>query len=107
MAKTILMVDDSSSLRTGIPFVGQRKQHPRHRFTPVNMLTTEVQAAKKEQGHAAGGKFRSLRGISGSTILGSGEVALIFDLVSLSQPAAEQPGSPPALRAKQAPSALP
>jgi len=29
--------------------------------------------------------FRSLRGISGSTILGSGEVALIFDVTSLSQ----------------------
>ena len=29
--------------------------------------------------------FRSLRGISGSTILGSGEVALIFDVNSLSQ----------------------
>ena len=28
--------------------------------------------------------FRSLRGISGSTILGSGEVALIFDVNSLS-----------------------
>jgi two-component system chemotaxis sensor kinase CheA len=50
--------------------------------------------------------FRSLRGISGSSILGSGEVALIFDVVSLSQLAAEQPGSHPAHRAKQAPSAL-
>ena len=101
MAKTILIVDDSTSLRVvvkialvragydvieavdgkdglvqldragkvnlivsdvnmpnmdGISFVSQVKQHPRHRFTPVIMLTTEGQAAKKEQGRAAGAK---------------------------------------------------
>jgi two-component system, chemotaxis family, chemotaxis protein CheY len=101
MAKTILIVDDSSSLRTvvklaltragydvleagdgqqglgqldkaakvhlivsdvnmpvmdGISFVKEVKQHPRHRFTPVVMLTTEGQDAKKEQGRAAGAK---------------------------------------------------
>jgi len=47
--------------------------------------------------------FRSLRGISGSSILGSGEVALIFDVVSLSQLAAEQPGSSTAARARPVP----
>jgi len=101
MAKTILIVDDSSSLRTvvkialvrsgyevleacdgkqaleqldkaakvhlivsdvnmphmdGITFVKQVKQHARHRFTPVIMLTTEGQDAKKEEGRAAGAR---------------------------------------------------
>jgi two-component system chemotaxis response regulator CheY len=101
MAKTILIVDDSSSLRTvvkialvragydvieagdgleglarleaaskvhlivsdvnmpnmdGIAFVTQVKQHPRHKFTPVIMLTTEGQDEKKMQGKAAGAK---------------------------------------------------
>jgi two-component system, chemotaxis family, chemotaxis protein CheY len=101
MAKTILIVDDSSSLRTvvklslvragyevleagngveglaqldkagrvhlivsdvnmpqmdGISFVKNVKAHPRHKFTPVVMLTTEGQDAKKEQGRAAGAK---------------------------------------------------
>lgn len=101
MAKIILIVDDSSSLRTvvrmslaragydvleardgvealeqldkagkvhlivsdvnmpnmdGIAFVTKVKQHPRHKFTPVIMLTTEGQDAKKEQGRAAGAK---------------------------------------------------
>jgi two-component system, chemotaxis family, chemotaxis protein CheY len=100
MNKTILIVDDSSSLRTvvalalkrasydvieavdgqdglekldgrkinlivsdvnmprmdGIEFVKQVKQHPRYKFTPVIMLTTEGQDAKKEQGRAAGAK---------------------------------------------------
>jgi two-component system chemotaxis response regulator CheY len=101
MAKTILIVDDSSSLRTvvklalqragyevqeagdgqealakldqlakvhlivsdvnmpnmdGITFVKHVKQHPRHKFAPVMMLTTEGQDAKKEAGRAAGAK---------------------------------------------------
>ena len=101
MAKTILIVDDSASLRVvvkialaragydvieaadgkeglaaldkagkvnlivsdvnmpnmdGITFVTQVKQHPRHKFTPVIMLTTEGQNDKKEQGRAAGAK---------------------------------------------------
>jgi two-component system chemotaxis response regulator CheY len=101
MPKTILIVDDSSSLRTvvkialgragydvleagdgkegltaldkagkvhlivsdvnmphmdGISFVTELKKHPRHRFTPVIMLTTEGADAKKEQGRAAGAK---------------------------------------------------
>lgn len=101
MAKTVLIVDDSSSLRTvvkmalnrsgydvleagdgmealqrleatpkvhlivsdvnmprmdGITFVKQVKQHARHKFTPVIMLTTEGQEAKKNEGRAAGAK---------------------------------------------------
>ncbi len=39
--------------------------------------------------------FRSLRGISGSTILGNGEVALIFDVAALAQLAAHAPVSRP------------
>lgn len=100
MGKTILIVDDSSSLRQvvsltltragyeviegadgvdalskldgrrvnlivsdvnmprmdGITFVTKVKQDPRYKFTPVIMLTTEGQDAKKEQGRAAGAK---------------------------------------------------
>ena len=101
MAKTILIVDDSSSMRIvvkialeragyevleasdgleaieklekagrvnliisdvnmprmdGFEFVSKVKANPRHRFTPVIMLTTEVLDAKKEQGRAAGAK---------------------------------------------------
>lgn len=101
MAKTILIVDDSSSMRTviklalvragydvleagdgqeglaaldkagkvqliisdvnmpnmdGITFVTHVKQHPRHKFTPVIMLTTEGQDEKKQLGRAAGAK---------------------------------------------------
>ena len=98
MTKTIMVVDDSASLRTvvglalkgagyqviegcdgadalsklggqkvylivtdlnmpklnGIEFVKQVKQLPNYKFTPIIMLTTEAQEAKKREGQAAG-----------------------------------------------------
>ena len=100
MAKTILVVDDSASVRQvvgialkgagydviegrdgqdaltkltgqkvhlivsdvnmpnmdGITFVKNVKAMPAYRFTPVIMLTTESQEAKKREGQAAGAK---------------------------------------------------
>jgi two-component system chemotaxis response regulator CheY len=101
MAKTILIVDDSSSLRTlvrvaltragyevveagdgvealqaldraarvhlvvcdvnmprmdGVSFLGQVRQHPRHRFIPVVMLTTEDELSARERGRQAGAR---------------------------------------------------
>ena len=101
MAKTILIVDDSISLRTvvkialeragyvvveaadgvqalaaldkagkvnlivtdvnmpnmnGIELLTKVKQHARHKFVPVIMLTTESQSEKKEQGRLGGAK---------------------------------------------------
>ena len=100
MAKTILVVDDSASLRQvvgialrgagfdviegcdgkdalakldgrkvhlivsdvnmpnmdGIAFVKALKQLANYKFTPVIMLTTESQEAKKQEGQAAGAK---------------------------------------------------
>ena len=101
MSRTILIVDDSASLRTvvklalnragyevleaadgldglavldrhervhlvisdgnmprmdGIALVRKLKEHPRHRFTPVIMLTTENQDARMQEGRAAGAR---------------------------------------------------
>jgi two-component system chemotaxis response regulator CheY len=101
MSKTILIVDDSRSLRSivnlaltragyavleagdgqealavlektpkvhlivsdvnmpnmdGFEFVKAVKAHPRHRFAPVVMLTTEMEDDKKQKGKAAGAK---------------------------------------------------
>lgn len=101
MAKTVLVVDDSSSLRAlvrlaltragytviegadgkealtrldqagkvhliisdvnmpnmdGITFLCQVKLHPRHKFIPVIMLTTETEQARMQQAKAAGAR---------------------------------------------------
>jgi two-component system, chemotaxis family, chemotaxis protein CheY len=101
MSKTVLVVDDSSSLRSlvkmalvragytvieggdgkeglaqldkagkvhlivsdvnmpnmdGITFVQQIKQHAKHRFIPVIMLTTEDEVGKMQQAKAAGAR---------------------------------------------------
>ncbi|HEY9199947.1 MAG TPA: response regulator [Gammaproteobacteria bacterium] len=100
MAKTIMIVDDSASLRQvvsialkgagydtieacdgkdaltklngdkihliisdvnmpnmdGISLLKEIKRHPNYKFTPVIMLTTESQEAKKAEGQAAGAK---------------------------------------------------
>lgn len=101
MAKTVLVVDDSSSLRAlvklaltragyaviegadgkealsrldqagkvhliisdvnmpnmdGIAFLRQVKLHPRHKFIPVIMLTTETEQARMQQAKAAGAR---------------------------------------------------
>ncbi len=40
----------------GITFVKEVKKHPRYKFPPVIMLTTEAGAAKKGEGRGGGGK---------------------------------------------------
>ena len=40
----------------GIAFLKEVKKHASYRFTPVIMLTTESQAAKMDEGRAAGAK---------------------------------------------------
>ena len=57
-----------------------------------------------------GRMFRSLRGMSGSSILGNGEVALIFDVASLSQLAThppQKPRHPSLLRSESAATVVP
>lgn len=100
MAKTIMIVDDSASMRQvisialkdagydlieasdgkdalkkldgtkinliisdinmpnmdGIAFVKEVKQHPKYKFTPIMMLTTEINQAKKDAAREAGAK---------------------------------------------------
>ena len=40
----------------GLAFLKQVKAHPNYKFTPVIMLTTEGQEAKKQEGRAAGAR---------------------------------------------------
>jgi two-component system chemotaxis response regulator CheY len=115
MAKTIMIVDDSASLRQvvsialrgagydvlegcdgqdalakltgqkvhliisdvnmpnmdGISFVKAVKQIPAYKFTPVIMLTTESQEAKKQQGQAAGAKAWVVKPFKPEQMLGA------------------------------------
>ena len=55
--KINLVVSDVNMPRMdGITFVTQMKANARYKFTPVIMLTTESQEAKKAEGRAAGAR---------------------------------------------------
>jgi two-component system, chemotaxis family, chemotaxis protein CheY len=115
MAKTIMVVDDSASLRQvvgialksagydvieaadgqialgklgdkkinlivcdvnmpnmdGITFVRELKQLANHKFTPVIMLTTESQEAKKREGQAAGARAWVVKPFKPEVLLGA------------------------------------
>ncbi|KQW88518.1 two-component system response regulator [Massilia sp. Root418] len=115
MAKTIMVVDDSASLRQvvgialksagydvieaadgqialsklgdkkinlivcdvnmpnmdGISFVRELKQQANHKFTPVIMLTTESQEAKKREGQAAGARAWVVKPFKPEVLLGA------------------------------------
>lgn len=121
MAKTILIVDDSASVRQvvgialrgagydviegrdgqdalakltgqkvhliisdvnmpqmdGITFLKQVKQLPAYRFTPVIMLTTESQEAKKREGQLAGAKAWVVKPFQPAQLLGAVEKLIL------------------------------
>ncbi len=52
----LIISDVNMPKLNGIEFVTQVKKNPRYKFTPIIMLTTEGQDAKKEEGRAAGAK---------------------------------------------------
>lgn len=56
-AKVHLIVSDVNMPNMdGITFVQQIKQHPKHKFIPVMMLTTESESTKMQQAKAAGAR---------------------------------------------------
>lgn len=58
---------------------------------PFGVLVDSLMGQHQTVIKPLGRLFKTLRGISGSSILGNGEVALIFDVVSLSQLASDPP----------------
>lgn len=52
----LIICDVNMPVMDGITFVKELKKLPNHKFTPVIMLTTETQDAKKQEGQAAGAK---------------------------------------------------
>lgn len=55
----------------GINFVKALKQMPNYKFTPVIMLTTESQEAKKQEGQAAGAKAWVVKPFKPEQLLGA------------------------------------
>lgn len=52
----LIISDMNMPVMDGISFVREVKKHPRHRLTPVIMLTTESAAEKKALGREAGAR---------------------------------------------------
>jgi len=52
----LIISDMNMPVMDGISFVREVKKHPRHKFTPVIMLTTEGAPEKKQLGRDAGAK---------------------------------------------------
>jgi two-component system chemotaxis sensor kinase CheA len=82
--RTLYSLDANPSERTSVVVL---RAGNRRYGVMVDQLLGQHQTVIKPLGRM----FRSLRGMSGSSILGNGEVALIFDVNSLGQLAAEPP----------------
>ena len=52
----LIISDVNMPVMDGISFVKEVKKLPSYRFTPIMMLTTETETAKKEAGRAAGAR---------------------------------------------------
>ncbi len=50
----LIVCDVNMPRMDGLTFARNMKESPRHKFTPIIMLTTETQDAKKAEGKAAG-----------------------------------------------------
>ncbi len=50
----MVIADVNMPRMNGIELVKKLRSHPRHRFTPIIMLTTESQDSKKQEGREAG-----------------------------------------------------
>jgi len=52
----LIITDLNMPNMDGITFIKEVKKMPKHKFTPIIMLTTESSAQKKEEGRQAGAK---------------------------------------------------
>lgn len=53
-AVQIVITDLNMPVMDGLEFIREVRKLPRHKFTPILMLTTESQASKKQEGKSAG-----------------------------------------------------
>jgi two-component system chemotaxis response regulator CheY len=67
----LVVCDVNMPVMDGITFVKEIKQLPNHKFTPVIMLTTESQEAKKKEGQAAGARAWVTKPFKPDVLLGA------------------------------------
>ncbi|MFW9593971.1 MAG: response regulator, partial [Macromonas sp.] len=67
----LIISDVNMPVMDGISFVKAIKQHPSYRFTPIIMLTTESDEAKKREGQLAGAKAWVLKPFKPEQMLGA------------------------------------
>ncbi|MRV70227.1 response regulator [Duganella sp. FT92W] len=67
----LVVCDVNMPVMDGITFVKEIKQLPNYKFTPVIMLTTESQEAKKKEGQAAGARAWVTKPFKPDVLLGA------------------------------------
>jgi two-component system, chemotaxis family, chemotaxis protein CheY len=67
----LVVCDVNMPVMDGITFVKEIKQMPNHKFTPVIMLTTESQEARKKEGQLAGARAWVTKPFKPDVLLGA------------------------------------
>ncbi|MGA1846609.1 response regulator [Deferribacter abyssi] len=66
----LIITDLNMPIMDGITFIKEVKKNPRHKFTPIVMLTTESGADKKDEGRKAGAKAWIVKPFKPNDLLG-------------------------------------
>lgn len=66
----LVITDQNMPGMTGIELVREARKLPAFRFTPILMLTTESQQAKRQEGKAAGATGWLVKPVAGKDLLG-------------------------------------
>lgn len=66
----LVITDQNMPGLTGIELIRETRKLPAFRFTPILMLTTESQQAKRQEGKAAGATGWLVKPVAGKDLLG-------------------------------------
>jgi two-component system, chemotaxis family, chemotaxis protein CheY len=66
----LIITDQNMPNMTGVELIRETRKLPAFRFTPILMLTTESQQAKRQEGKAAGATGWLVKPVAGKDLLG-------------------------------------
>ena len=66
----LIITDQNMPHMTGVELIQETRKLPAFRFTPILMLTTESQQAKRQEGKAAGATGWLVKPVAGKDLLG-------------------------------------